>query len=114
MVVQIAEAYAQVMVHRVRHADGEAEAKQALSEAEDVEIVVAAEQPAGDRSPQKRCGSEGEIGKVSGCEQKRRYDDSGVTGHNAGEPRHEVVLQEELLVERPQNISANMSQVGVV
>ena len=68
LIMQISQPYAQVMVQDVRHADGEAEAKQALSEAEDVEIVVAAEQPAGDRSPQKRCGSEGKIGKESGCE----------------------------------------------
>ena len=51
MIAQISQTHAQVMMHSVGDADGEAKAEQSLSKTESVEVAVTAEERTGDRSP---------------------------------------------------------------
>ena len=51
MIAQISQAHAQMVMQRVWDADGEAQPEQSLGQAEGVEVAVAAEQGARDRSP---------------------------------------------------------------
>ena len=115
VVAEVSEAYAEVMIDRVGDADGEAEAEESLSEAEGVEVVVAAEEGAGNRSPEQRGGGERKIGQVGQGEQQRGGADRGVlAGEKAREARHEIVVEQELLVEGPENVSGDVFEVAFV
>ena len=102
-------------MHRVGNTDGEAEAEEPLGETEGVKVVVAAEEGAGDCSPEQRGGGEWEIGQVGQREQHGGDADSSVLARKkAREARHEVVVQQELLIEGPQDVSSDVLEVAFV
>ena len=114
-VAQVSQADAEVMMDGVGDADGEAEAEEALGEAEGVEVVVAAEECAGDRSPEQGGGGKWEIGQVRHSEQDSGHGDGGVLAQEkAGQARHEIVVEQELLVEGPEDVSGDVLEVAFV
>ncbi len=103
------------MVQGVGDADGEAQAEESLGQAQGVEVVVAAEEGAGGRSPEQSGGGEWEIGQVGDGEQQGGDADCGVLdGKKPREARHEIVVQQELLVEGPEDVSRDVFEVAFV
>lgn len=51
---------------------------------------------------------------MSSGKQHGRNRDSRVGREQAREPRHEVVLEQELLVDGPHNVTAHMPKIGLV
>ena len=115
VIAQESQADAEMMMEGVGDADGEAEAEESLGEAEGVEVVVAAEEGAGDGPPEQGGGGEREIRQVGEREQKGSNADSGVLARKkASETRHEVVVEEELLVKGPEDVSGDVFKVAFV
>src|ERR1700694_3335665 len=102
-------------MQRVGDADGEAEAEESLGEAEGVEVVVGAEEPARNCSPDERCGGQRKIRQVRRREEDCGQPDCGtLIREEARQARHEEVIQKELLVERPENVAGYVLEVAFV
>ena len=100
---------------RARNADGEAQSEQSLGEAEGVEVAVALEERTRDCSPDQRSGCEREIRQVGRGEQQSGQAQSGpFAGQKPRETRHEVVVQQELLIGRPQNVTEHVLEVAFI
>src|SRR5438309_10831371 len=110
----ISQAYAHVVMHRVGNANGETESQQALGQAKQVEVAIPAEQRAGDCSPNKSGRSQWQVRQVSYCEQESRRGDCQIARHHAAQPWKEVILQQELLVKRPEHVSADVRKIGLI
>src|ERR1700727_98174 len=104
-----------MMMQRIRNADRKTKPEQSLREPEGVEIVIAAEQRARHRSPYQRGRRERKIRQVrSGEQYGGQAHGRTFARKQAGEARHEVIVQKKLLVERPQNVSRNVLEVAFV
>ena len=110
----VSEAYAHVVMEGVWHADGKTKSQESLRDPENVEAAIAAEEDAGDGSPDEGGDGESDVGQVGHGEEDGRKSDSGVRGQEARQARHEIVLEKELLVDRPQNVATDVSEIGVV
>src|SRR5450755_3378472 len=112
---QVSQSHPQMMMQGVRNADGKAQPKQSLGETEGVEVVVAPEQRAGDCSPDQSRGREWKVRQVRHCEQHRGQAHGGAFAREqARQTGHEQVIQEELLVDRPQDVAADVLEVAFV
>src|SRR5262249_14440232 len=114
VIVQIPQPDPHVVVERVRHTNCQAEAKQSLCQSERIEIAITPEQHAGDHAPRKGGCCE------YGIRQVRRSEENGNDEYglrfvpkNPCHPGQEVILQQKLLVDGPQEISSNVPEIGV-
>ena len=111
--MQVSEAHAHVMDPGVGNTNGEAQSQQALSDAQHIEIVISAEQRAGYRAPEKSGDRQGQIGQVCHGKKQRSHTDGRIARHDTRQTGHEIVLQEELLIERPQDVPTDVPQIGL-
>src|ERR1022692_3335671 len=112
---QVSQSHPQMMMQCVRNADGKAQPKQSLGETEGVEVVVATEQRAGDCSPDQSRGREWKVRQVRRGEQYRSQSHGGAFAREqARQTGHEQVIQEDLLVERPQDVAADVFEIAFV
>ena len=101
-------------MQRIRYADGEAEAEQALGQAERPEIVIAAEEGAG-RMPQTSVAAVStRLGRCAAAKSVRRAPQQWLLREKAEQAVHEIVLQKELLVDGPENVAGDVFEIGFV
>ncbi len=103
------------MMQGVGYADGEAKAEQSLSEAEHPDIVVPAEEPTGNNAPYQRGSSKSKIRHMCAGKQKSgQHNCARTTQADPEETFHEVVLQEKLLVDGPENVAGHVPEAGLI
>lgn len=112
--MQVSEADAHVVMEGVGDADGEAEAEESLDNAKHVEIPHAQEKRAGDCTPDDGGGGECKIRQMRGGKQDGgEAHGRDLARKESQEAGQEVVLQEELLVDGPENVGGDVRGVGV-
>src|SRR5580698_3182015 len=115
VVAQISQTNPQMMMKRIRHTDSKAKPEQSLGEAEGPHIAIAPEQRAGDDAPYQRGCGEHEIGQMRrGEEHARQSQSRGFIREKTQQPVHEIVLQKKLLVNGPQHVAGDVSEVSFV
>src|SRR5580698_1381986 len=114
-ILQVTQTNAQVVMKRVRHADGEAEAEQSLGQTERPKVAIAAKQRAGNDAPDQRSRREHEIGEMSRGEERAGESYScGSTRDQAKHALHEVVLQKKLLINSPEHVAEDVGEISLV
>jgi len=113
MVFEIAAADAHVVQEVIRDGDSEAHAEDSVGEGEGVEIAIAEEEDAGDRSPDESERDEDGVGNVGHDKEERGERDGwGPRQAEAEELQQDVDLQDELLHESPEGVSQNVQEDG--
>jgi len=114
MILPVSQPYTHVVKEGVRDADCKTESQQTLRQTQNKKAAVAAEQRAGDGSPRQCRYGEDEIGQMRDGEQHRGECYGGVAGEHTGKARHKVILQQELLVDRPEDVTTDVCKVCLV
>src|SRR5271165_667066 len=113
--MQIAQSDTHVAVNVIGDGNGETESQNAVSHTQRVEIAIAQEEKAGDDSPDKRDGREQRIGEVGEAEERGSERDAlPALPCEAKETRQKIAIDEELLHERPCEVSPDMGDEGRV
>lgn len=112
-VPEVAEAYSHVVVDRVGNGDGDAEAHDAVGDAESVDVSILKEEEASEDSPDQGNGSEDGIGDMRDGEDSGCGDDRGsFARQQTQKAEQEIALQDELLHERPDDVGPTVLEDG--
>jgi len=112
-VIDVAEADAHVVMDMVRYCDRQGHPEDAVGEGQRIEVAVALEERTGDGSPYEGKRDEHGVGDMGGGKEDRGQRDGGIaTQAEAEETCEDVDLQDELLHQRPEGISAEVGEDG--
>ena len=113
MVLEVAEADAHVVMDVVGDGDREAHAEDAVRESQRVEVAIAQEEQAGDRTPNQGERDQNGVRDVGDGEEHGGERDGRSAAHpETKEAQQDVNLQDELLHQRPERVSRNVDDDG--
>lgn len=112
MVIEITDANAHMVVQVIRHCNGEADAEDSVGQAENVQVPIFQIKQAGAGSPDERRGGKNRAGDVGNSEQARGNRHRACPRGKPKEPAEKEYLQQELLHERPDQISPDVGEEG--